>query len=164
MSLSPTGSLSLALSRARQIVAGSSTFQAVVEADDETAALASVFYHSVEDEDTVRPFAVVRMMNDEDVQRISSTGFQCDGMMVVEFHFDIPAEYTDFSDKYIWLLNQIGQIKDEILTLARNPNQTNNYLAVQSMTQGPLGIVDPVEVREQSIGVSSWLMSARIST
>ena len=162
MPVTPTGTLSLMLSRTRQIIAGSGTFQDVVEADDEAEALLSVFYHSVEDEDTARPYAIVRLMNDEDGQQISNTGYQFDGMILVEFHFDIPAEYIgNYSDSYLWFTNQIGAIISEITVLTRTGNVTNNYIAFHAISQGPLGLVDPVEHGNKHFGVSSWVMTVR---
>jgi hypothetical protein len=119
----------------RHTLANSATFQSVVGAEDADEAKAKILYFWADDEDEAQqqPRAIVRGVNEDEAAKVSTTGYEFTGPMVVVFEFPIPEAYLDnHQDAGLDFLNKLGAIRGEMIALSR----TSPHLYLDFQTIG----------------------------
>ncbi len=129
MAVTATSNLAKLVERARMIVAASSTFQTLANADDEDEALNRIHRQSVSDrfDDATAsdsgsqingwPRAVVRLMKDA-TQKLGSAYWGRRGSVMVLLQLEIPRDagvtFGNIEEEELWALNQFDAIAQEI--------------------------------------------------
>ena len=176
MTVTASGFLSLSLSYLRAMLGDCETWRAIVqkpdtdwdtlatliaaETADQTAALARIVPGYAEDDEehpdfVSKPRAIIRHLDEQDLERLNSTGFGLNGMLLVTFEITVPEIYRDsYQQAYTDFTNKVGGIMQELQAL---PQQAG-YLHLTSIGLGPLGQADPTENKREVFFVSEWLV------
>lgn len=148
--LSATGILSRPLASLAALVASSDTFQALVDADDADAALASVYYPFADDGVTddgaplcPHPRAIIGVGGDWRSEEVGVGDWRGTGSLILNFEFLIPLESATEQvrgndiNEMLWFLNTVGAILAEMqANKYDDPSAYPNILAID-LLEGP---------------------------
>lgn len=155
MPVTATGIFSLPLYYGRKTLAGAATFRSLVGAVDATAAEKWIFEGEV-DENLVTdesPRAIMAIDSGHRFSRISTTGWQGQGPLLMVLEVPTPAKYRDSRrDARVWWLNTVGAIIAEMQALAG----VAGYLNIIEFAEENTGRADPKEENGADFWVSVW--------
>jgi len=151
MAVEPRGLLSEPLAHLRRIVAASSTFQQWVGAADAAAALERVHYIDVDDDEAIRPHAMVATPPDWWCIRLSGgrgNGYRDGGEVLLCLESDISTEYiATHGDAHFEHVNVVSGVIEDLLTLSGTADTDGAPLMDIAYIEGEDGPwrSDPVE-------------------
>lgn len=133
MAVTPSAPISLNMAGLAALVAASATFRTVVGAASAAAALASIHYPELDlrgaNPDT-RPWALIRPGPDYYRGRMMESR----GSLLLSCEFPVDSDYqASEADAFLEFTNNLGQIIEDMLTLANTSAGSTHYLNVVSI-------------------------------
>jgi PKD repeat protein len=113
--LEGTGPMGIPLSKLRELIGASDTFQTWVGADDDAEGRARVYVGMNAEEDLERPFALVWPA--EILKTVIATGgvATCTGKLVAWFEGEVPELYRASANATLWFANLVGAILNDMV-------------------------------------------------
>ena len=155
MTVTPAGSMSLSMQNLINTIAGSATFRSLVGAANATAAKDYIYLGWADDDDSdqLPHRAIVRHLSGDVADDISTTSWRHMGPFRMLLEFPTPTDYaTDRMQAYFYATNVLGQIVEEMQTLATSNPGAGPYLAFKGIRLVSFGQFDP----EQNNGRTDW--------
>ena len=139
--------------RLKRLLAASATFQTLVGAADETAALNSIF--CPEALDITYPRAIVHPNGNMRGRKVGTALWANEGDASVTIEAEVPAsDAGDVQDEMLWFSNRIGAMVSEMQTLAGRGQSVagESHLNVIRWSQQDIGRDEVTEVEHIDIG------------
>lgn len=155
MTVAAEGFLTLELDYAKALLRDSARWQSVVGA---AQAESKILEGEARDDDPAqsKPRAILRFLDEDDVAKTSTTGWQTSGRIYLCFEF--PTEERDFEgtfqDRYRRFTNHVGVILEEMMARVGQAG----YLIVHKFTKGPHGQALPQDENGEEFFVSHWVL------
>lgn len=134
--VSPSGPLSEPLDRLREQLCNCDTWQDWTKGEEESGTYAIALTHTFlvgvdgDDDVAIRPWAWIGWGEDWKTAKHSGDHpgvFRTEGGLLVQFLAAVPAAYVDDpADPWVWLMNKVGAITDELKAL----NGGSGYLHI----------------------------------
>lgn len=141
MPITAEGPLGLALDYGKTTLANCATFQSIAGAADADAAKSAIHEGGTEDEPEAGgdARAIIRYAEEADIEQISTTGFDVQGMLVLVIEYPVPTALASdtYSEQYKNAINKFGLIIKELTELAGA--RQAGYLNINRIGQGPIG-------------------------
>lgn len=155
--IAATSFLGKPLEYARNILAASTAWQTLCGAEDATEAKEFIEYDRSENIGGVR--CLIELSDETTIRQVSSGGFNGEGVTRLGFYVPVSEDNKDnFSNMYLEHLDRIGPVLADLVSLTRNANTENGYLAIQQINAGEHGQVDPDEENGVVVYVSEWTL------
>lgn len=157
MPVTPTGPFALAVNYAMQTLAASATFQALVGAANQAAALAFIEWGETDEHNVAQamPRAYIDVAGENDWEKVSDTGFLANGRLEMVLEIPTPALYQGAAnrrDARVWFYNNLGGILADMQALAGQAG----YLNIIKFDEQNTGRADPKENDGADFWVSIW--------
>lgn len=134
MTVAASGCVSLTLDKFRDTLAASDAFQELLGAANAVEAKAKTWWTETDEsiaEQAELPRAVVNFSESQfESNRLSTTGWGTNSPIELLIEVETPAEYLDdIQNGNMWFLNKIGELIDDVKTLACSGGGYSNVLS-----------------------------------